>query len=76
MNTVYCIHSNGAASDIPRITVVHKIYLSSAAPRSFNTECPRKNFVTVFAIQNALYVCSQDAMGYVQLCLSIDLEGH
>ena len=30
----------------------------------------------VFAIQNVLYVSSQGAMGYVQLCLSIDVECH
>jgi len=30
----------------------------------------------VFAIQNVLYVSPQGAMGYVQLCLSIDLEGY
>jgi len=30
----------------------------------------------VFATQNAIYVSPQGAMGYVQLCLSIDLEGH
>jgi len=30
----------------------------------------------VFEIQNVLYVSSQGAIGYVRLCLSIDLEGH
>jgi len=29
-----------------------------------------------FAIQNVLYVIPQGAMGYVQFCLSSDLEGH
>lgn len=30
----------------------------------------------VFAKLNVVYVSPQGAMGYVQLCLSIDLKGH